>query len=257
MYLTDLTYAQKSYIRGTALMENRRSKYDSFPICDAIIYIDVYGCQWRMLPGEYLKRQTVYYCLRRWDAMEVFTEFEDILVRQLSLSIGKSGMPTIGAIDSESLFSVLPRSQKGGNENRKVIYLKNKILADRDGDIQEGATTLTNIHESMSAYALVAMLVTAYPWIRRIYADRGCQGKFIEEVKKDFGMDVEISHSNYSGRFVHTKKRWVIERTIALLDDFRRLCRNYENPIAVANEMLMVAAVILSLRKRTSIKNYF
>ena len=30
MYLTDLTDAQKEYIKGTILMDNRHSKYDFF-----------------------------------------------------------------------------------------------------------------------------------------------------------------------------------------------------------------------------------
>ena len=59
MYLTDLTDAQKEYIKGTILNENWRSKYDFFLMLDAIIYIDVSGCQWRLLPAEYPKWQTV------------------------------------------------------------------------------------------------------------------------------------------------------------------------------------------------------
>lgn len=38
MYLTDLTNAQKEYIKGTILNENWRSKYDFFLMLDAIIY---------------------------------------------------------------------------------------------------------------------------------------------------------------------------------------------------------------------------
>ncbi|MDY2916771.1 MAG: transposase, partial [Muribaculaceae bacterium] len=70
-------------------------------------------------------------------------------------------------------------------------------------------------------------------------------------------IDIEITHSNYSGQFVPAKKRWVVERTFAWLDNFRRLCRNYEETTASANEMLMVAAVVLSLRKLTSVNNHF
>lgn len=55
MYLTDLTDAQKEYIKGTILMGNWRSKYDFFLILDAVIYVDVSGCQWRLLPEEYPK----------------------------------------------------------------------------------------------------------------------------------------------------------------------------------------------------------
>lgn len=257
MYLTDLTDAQKEYIRGTILMENWRSKYDFFLILDAIIYVDVSGCQWRMLPAEYPKWQTVYYYFRRWGAMDAFSELEDMLVKELRLKRGESATPTIGAIDSASARSALPRSQKGIDGNKKVKGVKRNIITDKDGDILEATTTPANVHDSKSAYALVALLVTAYPWIKRIYADRGYRGNFIDEVKKNFGIDVEITHSNYSGVFVPAKKRWVVERTFAWLDNFRRLCRNYEETTSSANEMLMIAAVIISLRKLTSVNNHY
>lgn len=257
MYLTDLTDAQKEYIKRTILMDNWRSKYDFFLILDAIIYIDVSGCQWRLLPTEYPKWQIVYYYFRRRGAMDAFGELEDDLVKKVRLRRGESETPTIGAIDSQSSRSALPRSQKGIDGNKKVKGVKRNIITDKDGDILEATTTPANVHDSKSAYALVALLVTAFPWIKRIYADREYRGNFVEAAKHDFGIDIEITHSNYSGQFVPAKKRWVVERTFAWLDNFRRLCRNYEETTASANEMLMVAAVVLSLRKLTSVNNHF
>lgn len=238
MYLTDLTDAQKEYIKRTILMDNWRSKYDFFLILDAIIYIDVSGCQWRLLPTEYPKWQIVYYYFRRWDAMDAFGELEDDLVKKVRLRRGESETPTIGAIDSQSSRSALPRSQKGIDGNKKVKGVKRNIITDKDGDILEATTTPANVHDSKSAYALVALLVTAFPWIKRIYADRGYRGNFVEAAKHDFGIDIEITHSNYSGQFVPAKKRWVVERTFAWLDNFRRLCRNYEETTASAMRCL-------------------
>ena len=106
--------------------------------------------------------------------------------------------------------------------------MKRNIITDKDGDILEASATPANIHDSKSAYAPVAILAVAFPWKRRIYADRGYRGNFIEEARHDFGIDVEIIHSNYSGQFVPAKKRWVVERTFAWLENFKRLCRNYE-----------------------------
>ena len=238
MYLTDLTDAQKEYIKRTILMDNWRSKYDFFLILDAIIYIDVSGCQWRLLPTEYPKRQNVYYYFRRRGAMDAFGELEDDLVKKVRLRRGESETPTIGAIDSQSSRSALPRSQKGIDGNKKVKGVKRNIITDKDGDILEATTTPANVHDSKSAYALVALLVTAFPWIKRIYADRGYRGNFVEAAKHDFGIDIEITHSNYSGQFVPAKKRWVVERTFAWLDNFRRLCRNYEETTASAMRCL-------------------
>ena len=257
MYLTDLPDAQKEYIKGTILVDNWRSKYDFSLILDAIIYIDVSGCQWRLLPAEYPKWQIVYYCFRRWGALDAFAELEDGLVEKVRLRRGESPQPTIGAIDSESSRSALLRPQKGIDGNKTVKGVKRNIITDKDGDILGASTTPANIHDSKSAYALVAMLVVAFPWIRLIYADRGYRGNFIEEAKHDFGVDVEITHSNYSGQFVPAKKRWVVERTFAWLENFRRLCRNYEETTESSNEMLMVAAVVITLRKLTSVNNRF
>ena len=187
----------------------------------------------------------------------MFSELEDNLVQKIRLKNGESAAPTIGAIDSASSRSALPRSQKGIDGNKKVKGVKRNIITDKDGNIPEATATPANIHDSKSAYALVALLVTACPRIKRIYADRAYRGKFIENAKHDFGIDIEITHSNYSGQFMPAKKRWVVERTFAWLDNFRRLCRNYEETTESANEMLMVAAVVLSLRKLTAVNNHF
>ena len=71
------------------------------------------------------------------------------------------------------------------------------------------------------------LLFVAFSWIRRIYADRGYRGIFIEKAKHDFGIDIEITHSDYSGKFVLVRKRWVLERTLGWLENFRQLCRVY------------------------------
>ncbi len=76
--------------------------------------------------------------------------------------------------------------KKGFDGNKKVKGVKRNIITDKDGDILEASTTPANIHDSKSAYALAAMLVVAFPWIRRIYADRGYRGNFIEEAKMIF-----------------------------------------------------------------------
>lgn len=189
--------------------------------------------------------------------MAAFSKLEDGLVEEVRLRRGETPHPTIGAIDSESSRSALPRSQKGIDSNKKAKDMKINIIPDKDGDILEASTIPANIHESRSAYALVALLVVSFPWIKRIYADRDYRRNFIEKAKHDFEIDIKITHSNYSGKIVPEKKRWVVERTFAWLENFIRLCRNYEETTESANEMLMVAAVVITLRKLTTVNNHF
>ena len=95
-----------------------------------------------------------------------FLNLRTALWEKVRLRRGESPHPTIGAIDSESSRSALPRSQKDLTGNKKVKGVKRNIITDKDGDILEASTTPANIHDSKSAYALVAMLVVAFPWIK-------------------------------------------------------------------------------------------
>lgn len=103
--------------------------------------------------------------------MDAFSELEDSLVESVRLRRGESPHPT-SAIDSASSRSALPRSKKGIDGNKKVKDMKHNIITDRDGDILEASTTPANIYDSKSAYALLAMLVITFPWIKRIYGTK-------------------------------------------------------------------------------------
>ncbi|WP_356937452.1 transposase [uncultured Duncaniella sp.] len=41
---------------------------------DAIMFFNVFGCQWQMLPAERPKRQTVHYYFRRRGAKDAFLQ---------------------------------------------------------------------------------------------------------------------------------------------------------------------------------------
>lgn len=84
---------------------------------DAIIYIDITGCQWRNLPLEYPKWQIVYYYFRAWGADDEFKKMLAILVEQVRIWNGQSPIPAIGAIDSQSVRSAHPQSEKGIDGN--------------------------------------------------------------------------------------------------------------------------------------------
>lgn len=96
-----------------------------------VIYIDFSGCQWRMLPAEYPKWQTVYYYFRRRGAMDAFSELNYNLVQKIRLKNGESAASTIGAIDSASACPGHPRSQKGIDGNKKLKGVKHNIITDK------------------------------------------------------------------------------------------------------------------------------
>ncbi|CEN48540.1 transposase (fragment) [Capnocytophaga canimorsus] len=49
--------------------------------------------------------------------------------------------------------------------------------------------------------------------------------------------------------FIPFSKRWVIERTLAWLDNDRRLCRNYELLLENSENMVKLSAIKILLKK--------
>ncbi|WP_290396645.1 transposase, partial [uncultured Bacteroides sp.] len=79
-----------------------------------------------------------------------------------------------------------------------------------------------------------------------ILADRGYKGEIAEEIKRDFEIELEIANTpNGTRGFTPKPLRWVVERTFAWLDGFRRLTRNYEQTEDSAEEMIDFATIKL------------
>ena len=70
-----------------------------------------------------------------------------------------------------------------------------------------------------------------------------------DKVKEDFNIEVEVSNTpNGTKGFTPKPLRWVVERTFAWLDAFRRLVRNYEQTDESAEEMIDFATIKLLIK---------
>ena len=62
-------------------------------------------------------------------------------------------------------------------------------------------------------------------------------------------ISLECVKSNFgTSEFRPIDGRWVVERTFAWLDNFRRLCRNYEQWLYTAKGMVPFACVMFMLK---------
>lgn len=250
MYTSDLTEAQKAFIKETIPMDNWTSKHDFFLVFDAVLYVDKTGCQWRNLPHDFPAWQTVYYYFRAWSAIGEFKELLDSLVAQVRFQEGQALEPSVAVVDAQSVRAASYPSPKGFDGNKKVKGIKRQIAVDKNGHLLDVETTTANIHDSKGGLMLLALLAASHPAIKKILADRGYRGDLIELVRNAFGMNVEITLSGSSdGKFIPAKGRWVAERSISWLDNFRRLCRNYEDTLEVARQMVIIAGVAMLLNR--------
>ena len=70
-----------------------------------------------------------------------------------------------------------------------------------------------------------------------------------DKVKEDFNIEVEVSNTpNGTKGFSPKPLRWMVERTFAWLDAFRRLVRNYEQTDESAEERIDFATIKLLIK---------
>lgn len=259
MYTSDLTDAQKAYIRRTIPMEKWRSKYDVFIILDAILYLVRTGCQWRNLPSDFPKWQLVYYYFRKWGVLDEFGKMLRAFVTQSRSRMGQQPAPTLAVIDSQSVKWGLVKTPKGIDGNKRIKGRKRSVATDKNGQTIGVQVVAGNIHDSKAVYALIAMLAVNYPQIKKIMADSAYRGQLPVLLKQTLGIDLEVvaSGQKTTGRFIPAKKRWVVERTFAWLESFRRLCRDYEETTQAAEEMVEIASLVLVLGKLHKLNTFY
>jgi len=86
--------------------------------------------------------------------------------------------------------------------------------------------------------------------LKRIWADGGYRGTFIDTVLRLCGWTVEvILRSDDVKGFQVLPKRWIVERTFAWLLDARRLSKDYEYHLCTSTGMIYAAMVRLMLRR--------
>lgn len=246
-YQTHLTEGQWSYINNV-FFENdcRKRKYSLRSIFEAILYLLVSGCQWRMLPKDFPKWQSVYKYFRKWREDGRIEHFIEKTVMRIRRSRKQNGTPSVGALDAQSVKWGNRKSNNGFDANKKVKGVKRSIVVDRNGFILGRRVDSADRHDSKLAHGLMAR--TKYVWlnIKKVLADRGYKGEIAEEIKRDFDIELEIANTpNGTRGFTPKPLRWVVERTFAWLDGFRRLTRNYEQTEESAEEMIDFATIKL------------
>ncbi len=86
--------------------------------------------------------------------------------------------------------------------------------------------------------------------LRRIWADGGYRGAFIEWVQRLCGWTVDIIlRSDETKGFQVLPKRWIVERTFAWLLNARRLSKDYEYLPVTSTGMIFAAMIRLMLRR--------
>jgi putative transposase len=108
----------------------RKRSVELREIVNALCYLVRSGCQWRMLPKEFPKWQTVYYYFSRWRETEWFVALNEKLRQKIRLLADKQANPSAAIIDSQSVKTDEQAELTGYDAGKKVKGRKRHILVD-------------------------------------------------------------------------------------------------------------------------------
>jgi putative transposase len=278
-YLTDLSDAE--WHRLSRLVPQpkpggRPLKYPRRLILNAIFYLVRAGCPWRMLPSDLPPWRMlpsdlppwrmlpsdlppwriVYHYFRTWTRSGWWQHLHDHLRGQLRAQEGRRPQPTAAILDSQTIKTASPTSERGFDAAKKMTGRKRHVLVDTLGLIWLLVIHPAQVQDRDGARLLLASLSSFCHRLRLIWADGAYAGALVQWVtqlrcpNQRAPLQLEIvKRSDTTHGFVVLPKRWIVERTFGWLSRSRRLCKDYETQVSHSQAMVLIAMSHLMLRR--------
>ena len=246
-YSSDLSDSQWQVI-APYLKDKRKRKYSYRVLLNAILYLVKTGCQWRMLPHDYPKWQTVYFYFSRWKRDGTLEQIQQTLVEKQRKKAGRKAEPTAAIMDAQSVKTTFVAGEsRGFDAGKKVKGRKRHIAVDTLGLILAVVIQSASVQDRNGADELISWLKYNWHCIKMIFADAGYSGKLVRRIKKTFSINAQIIKRKQANQFSVLPKRWIVERTFAWLDTNRRNSKDYERLTESSHAMILLASIRLML----------
>ena len=157
-------------------------------------------------------------------------------------------MPSYAIIDSQSVKTVYASEERGFDGGKKIKGRKRHIIVDTLGNLLHVSVHKANINDTKAGVAVFERAAEKYPSIKAFSGDAGYRGTAVEFVEERLKLKLNIS-TKIKDVFAVLPIRWIVERTFAWLNGFRRLAKEVEILTATAENIFRIAMVRLTLAK--------
>jgi putative transposase len=263
-YLSDLTDQQWEIIKDLipkARSGGRPRTTDVRFIVNAILYLTRTGCAWRYLPRDYPPWKTVYDYFVKWKWSGVWRQIHLELAMQVRTLDHRKKSPSTLIIDAQSVKAQYGE-ERGWDGFKKVRGRKREIVVDTLGILWGAKVHAANQGENRRGFEAV----DRYPLLsppERILGDYSYSKSpfdaqvFLKwgiwpETKKATRSLVRSKHDSYVKKVEVSNlkpQRWIVERTFAWFNNFRRLNRDYEKDITNSEVFLYISQIPILLNR--------
>lgn len=215
-------------------------------IVNGILYVLRSGCPWRLLPHDLPAWSTVYDYFRQWRNQGIWDQVLETLRKQTRAKQGRDEEPSAAIIDSQSIKTSAVRGpEKGFDQGKRIWGRKRHLLVDSQGHVLEVKVTAASASDLAGAKTLLEPLKERFPRLELLWGDSHYGGTLITWLEEHLGWKVEVVRGLGTAPksspdtskppekpskpgFLILPRRWVVERSIAWIVRWRRLCRDHE-----------------------------
>ena len=228
----------------------RKRILDLRDILDGIFYILRTGCQWRNLPIDYPDWQAIYYYFDKWKKDFTLQNINDRLNQLDREREGRASFPEVLCTDTHSVkLHPMIFEDRGFDANKKINGRKRQLLVDTGGRLWRAKVHAANIHDGIGALSLLDELTDMDNRLKKILGDEAYKGQFAQKVANKNMIFECASRPPTEKGFVPIAKRWVVERTIAWSNFFRRIVKDYEYSVQSSVAWLLLANINVVMRR--------
>jgi putative transposase len=246
-----LSDSQWQEVRTILEPKERKRKNGLQVVVSGIVYLLENGCKWEHLPAGYGNYKSVWYYYNKWTVFGVLERLLYALNQKLRTQAGRQPEPSLVVVDAQSVKTPAFTGEEAGYDAGKNVKGRKRHLAvDTQGNVMAVGVTAASVHDKTGAVTLQDD-IEDLSRVKKVIADGAYRGELPFTAKGRIEWEI-VEKKATGGRFKVLPKRWVVERTFAWLQNFRRLAKDYEKTIHMAKAMILMSAIVITLRKLTN-----